>query len=83
MAGSLYVGTLPIETDNIYASDAEVFGNKAFVYTLIVTATNDPVFRMPETGSSGFGFLPLAMLLCAAPLTFINKKFKRKGDQTA
>ena len=83
MAGSLYVGTLPIETDNIYASDAEVFGSKAFVYTLIVTATNDPVFRMPETGGSGFGYLPFAMLLCAAPLTFINKKFKRKGDQTA
>ena len=83
MAGSLYVGTLPIETDNIYASDAEVFGSKAFVYTLIVTATNDPVFRMPETGGSGFGYLPFAMLLCAAPLTFINKKSKRKGDQTA
>ena len=83
IADSLYVGTLPVESTNIYASDAEVFGSKAFVYTLIVTATNDPVFRMPETGGSGFGYLPFAMLLCAAPLTFINKKSKRKGDQTA
>ena len=83
MAGSLYVGTLPIETDNIYASDAEVFGSKAYVYTLIVTATNDPVFRMPETGGSGFGYLPFAMLLCAARIPIINKKSKRKGEQTA
>ena len=83
MAGSLYVGPLPVESTNIYASDAEVFGSKAFVYSLYVTATDDPVFRLPETGSSGFGFLPLAMLLCAAPLTFINIKSKRKGDQTA
>ena len=83
MAGSLYVGTLPIETDNIYASDAEVFGNKAYVYTLIITATNDPVFRMPETGGFGFGYLPLAMLLCAAPIPIITKKSKNKGDYTA
>lgn len=80
MAGSLYVGTLPIETGNIYASDAEVFGAKAFVYTLLITATNDPVFRMPETGGSGLGYLPLAILLCAAPIPIITKKSKRKGE---
>ena len=80
LAGSLYVGTLPIETENIYASDAEVFGNKAFVYSLYVTATDDPVFRLPETGGSGFGLLPFAMLLCAAPIPFIIKKSNRKGE---
>ena len=83
MAGSLYVGTLPVESTNIYASDAEVFGNKAFVYSLYVTATDDPVFRLPETGGSGFGFLPLAMLLCAAPIPIITKKSKNKGDYIA
>ena len=83
MAGSLYVGTLPIRTENIYASDAEVFGTYAYVYSLYVTATNDPVFRMPETGAPGFGYLPLAMLLCAAPITIITKNNKRKGDFTA
>ena len=83
VAGSLYVGTLPVESTNIYASDAEVFGNKAFVYSLYVTATDDPVFRLPETGSSGFGYLPLAMLLCAAPIPIITKKSKNKGDYIA
>ena len=82
MAGSLYVGTLPVETDNIYASDAEVFDSKTFVYTLLITATNDPVFRLPTTGGSGFAYLPLAVLLCAAPVPIIIKKTKRKGDYT-
>ena len=80
LAGSLYVGTLPVESDNIYASDAEVFGNRAFVYSLYITATNDPVFRLPETGGFGFGYLPLAMLLCAAPVPVIIKKSNRKGE---
>ena len=80
MAGSLYVGTLPVESTNIYASDAEVFGNKAFVYSLYVTATDDPVFRLPETGGSGFAFIPFVMLLCAAPIPFIIKKSNRKGE---
>ena len=80
ISGSLYVGTLPIETENIYASDAEVFGTKAYVYTLIITATNDPVFRLPETGGSGFRCLPFAMLLFAAPIIIFNKKSNQKGE---
>ena len=80
IAGSLYVGTIPVESTNIYASDAEVFGNKAFVYSLYVTATDGAVFRLPETGGSGFGFLPLAMLLCAAPIPIIIPKKNRKGE---
>ena len=80
ISGSLYVGTLPIETENIYASDAEVFGSRAYVYTLIITATDDPVFRLPETGGSGFGYLPYAMLLCAAPIFIITNNTKRKGE---
>ena len=82
MAGSLYVGTLPVESTNIYASDAEVFGSKAFVYSLYITATNDPVFRLPETGGSGFAFIPFVMLLCAAPIPII-KKSNKKGETTA
>ena len=79
ISGSLFVGTLPIETENIYASDAEVFDTRAYVYTLIITATNDPVFRLPETGGSRFGYLPFAMLLFAAPIIIFNKKNK-KGE---
>ena len=80
LSGSLYVGTLPVESENIYASDAEVFDSRAYVYTLYVTATDDPVFRLPETGGSGFDYLPLAILLCAAPIPLITKKSNQKGD---
>ena len=78
MGGSLYVGTLPVESENIYASDSEVFDSRAFHYTLNVTATNDPIFRLPEAGGDfGFTFLPLAMSLMASP-AIIMKKSKKK-----
>lgn len=81
ISGALFVGTLPIRTENIYASDAEVFGTYAYRYTQCLTEDNDPVFRLPETGGSGFAYLPFAMLLCAASITIITKKSK-KGDYT-
>ncbi len=69
--------------EEIYLSGAEVFGSYASRYTQCLTEANDSVFRLPETGSSGFHYLPLAMLLCAAPI-FINTKTKtRKGETTA
>ncbi len=78
MGGSLYVGTLPVESENIYASDSEVFDSRAFHYTLNVTATDDPIFRLPEAGGDlGFTFLPLAMSLMASP-AIIMKKSKKK-----
>lgn len=80
ISGPLYVGALPIESDNPTAADAELFDGKVFVYTLLVTATDDPTFRLPETGGSGFEALSLSMLLCAAPIPLITKNSKRKGD---
>ena len=83
IGGSLYVGTLPVESDNIYASDAEVFDSTAYVYTLYVTATDNALFRLPETGGEGFSLLPFAMLLMAAPiaLIFINTKRKENANE--
>ena len=81
IGGSLYVGTLPVESDNIYASDAEVFDSTAYVYTLYVTATDNSLFRLPETGGGNFSLLPLAMLLAAAPLTLIFIKRKETANE--
>lgn len=81
MGGSLYVGTLPVESSNIYAEDSEVFDTKAYHYTLNVTATDDPLFRLPETGSGGFTWLPAAMMFTASPAVIINFKFKRRHDK--
>ena len=71
-AAVLYVGTMPVESRNIYANDAEVFDSKAFIYTLSVTAADGPIFCLPAAGSRGCTYLPLAMLLCAAPLFMIK-----------
>lgn len=80
LAGSLYVGTLPIESENIYAADAEVFDRTALVYTLVITATDDPVFRLPESGSAGFTYLPIVMSFMAIPIIIYFYKRKEKAE---
>jgi len=80
LAGSLYVGTLPIESENIYAADAEVFDRSALVYTLVITATDDPVFRLPESGGMGFSYLPIVMSLMTVPIIIFIYKRKEKAE---
>lgn len=74
IGGSLYVGTLPVESSNIYAEDSEVFDTKAYHYTMYVSVVDDPLFRLPETGSSGFGWIPFAMVFMASPAIIIQIK---------
>lgn len=74
IGGTLYVGTLPVESGNIYAEDSEVFDTKAYHYTLHITVTNDPLFRLPETGSSGFIWISFAMAFMASPAIIIKSK---------
>lgn len=74
LGGSLYAGTLPVETDNTRAEDSEVFDGKTLCYTLYVTATDSSVFRLPETGGRGFVLLPFALVLAAAPIIFMKRK---------
>ena len=72
--GVLNVGTLPVESENIYANDAEVFDRKTFVYSLYLSAADEPIFRLPEAGGNGFRFLPLSTLLLATVISFNLKK---------
>ena len=76
IGGTLYSGTLPVESENIYANDAEVFDSKAFVYSVFVTAVDDSLYRLPDSGGSGFAYLPLVMLCMAAMFTIIFTKRK-------
>lgn len=79
--GSLYAGTLPVETDNTRAEDSEVLDDgKTLCYTLYVTATDSSVFRLPETGGAGFALLPLTLVLAAAPIIFFMSKFKEENE---
>ena len=76
IGGSLYVGTLPIQSKDLLANDAEVFNDTAYVYSLYVTATDSALYRLPEAGGGGFALLPLAMTLSAVPLLFLPRKRK-------
>ena len=74
----LYSGTLPVETTKQNTEDSETVDGKTYCYTLYVTATDDPTYRLPETGGSGFGWLSLFMPILALP--FIIKFHRRKED---
>ena len=79
LADSVLVGTLPVESDNINAKDSEVFDNKAFHYTLEITATNAWQYRLPETGGDdGLKILPFAMMFLTAPIIFTFKSEKKR-----
>lgn len=78
VAGALYVGTLPLEVDDPNIADSEHFGEKTYTYTIYNTVTDCPVFRLPETGGSGFDLYPIIMLLTAATILFTFKR--RKTD---
>ena len=73
----LYNGTLPIETQKTNIEDSETVDGKTYCYSLYVTATDDPTYRLPETGGRGFDLLPLFMPICAIPLIIY---LKRKED---
>lgn len=75
----ILVGTLPAESDNIQAEDSEVFDNKAFHYTLEITATDSSQYRLPETGGdNGLRILPFAMMIMAAPIIFTLNSIRKK-----
>ena len=74
----LYEGTLPIETQKTNIEDSETVDGKTYCYSLYVTATDDPTYRLPETGGRGFDLLPLFMPICAIPLIIY---LKRKEDR--
>ena len=79
IGGSLYVGTLPVETKNLKAEDSEIFNNTAYCYTLYVTATDNSLFRLPETGGEAFVLLPLALLLSFVPMIMLKLR-KEKAE---
>ena len=83
IGGSLYVGTLPVQSKDLMANDAEVFNDTAYVYSLYVTATDSALYRLPEAGGGGFALLPLAMTLSALPIILMKKERKTKNEESA
>jgi uncharacterized surface anchored protein len=73
LGSPLYVGTLPVEISGT-AEDSETVDGVTYCYTLYVTATDDPLFRIPETGGAGFAWLPLFMGFMTMPYIITKRK---------
>lgn len=73
LGSPLYVGTLPVEITGT-AEDTENVDGVTYCYTLYITATDDPIFRLPETGGAGFAWMPLVMGFMAMPYTILKRK---------
>ena len=77
LGSPLYVGTLPVEISGT-AEDSETVDGVTCCYTLYVTATDDPFFRLPETGGAGFAWLPYVMGFLTMPYIITKRKDERE-----
>lgn len=77
LGSPLYVGTLPVEISGT-AEDSETVDGVTTCYTLYVTATDDPLFRLPETGGAGFAWLPYVMGFLTMPYIITKRKDERE-----
>ena len=50
--------------------DSETYEGQHYGYTLYVKVNDGQVFRLPQTGGSGFAFIPLALLALTATAWF-------------
>lgn len=77
LGSPLYVGTLPVEISG-EAADSETVDGVTTCYTLYVTATDDPLFRLPETGGTGFVWLSYVMGFLTMPYIILKRKDERE-----
>ena len=69
LAEPLYTGTLPVKVDKSFSSDdCEVIDGENYCYTLYVTAINGAMYRLPNTGGSGFAYIPIVLCILGAVL---------------
>ena len=61
MADPLYVGTLPVAVSDANIADSETVDGTVYTYSLYITATDNPIYRLPETGGHGFRFFPIGL----------------------
>lgn len=63
MADPLYVGTLPVAVSDANIADSETVDGTVYTYSLYITATDSPIYRLPETGGHGFRLFPIGLFL--------------------
>lgn len=69
LAESLYTGALPVKVDKSFSSDdCEVIDGENYCYVLYVTAVNGAMYHLPNTGGSGFAYIPIVLCILGAVL---------------
>ena len=87
LAEPLYTGTLPVKVDKSFSSDdCEVIDGENYCYTLYVTAVNGAMYRLPNTGGSGFAYIPIVLCILGAVLyaftiTHDTKSVEKKKEK--
>ena len=61
MADPLYVATLPVAVSDANIADSETVDGTVYTYSLYITATDNPIYRLPETGGHGFRLFPIGL----------------------
>ena len=78
LAEPLYTGTLPVKVDKSFSSDdCEVIDGENYCYVLYVTAVNGAMYRLPNTGGSGFAYIPIVLGILGAAMYSSIKKNRR------
>ena len=81
LAEPLYTGTLPVKVDKSFSSDdCEVIDGENYCYTLYVTAVNGAMYRLPNTGGSGFSYIPIVLCILGAAMYISIKKTDDRKD---
>ena len=82
LAEPLYTGTLPVKVDKSFSSDdCEVIDGENYCYTLYVTAVNGAMYRLPNTGGSGFAYIPIVLCILGAVLYAFTITHDIKSDE--
>ena len=81
LAEPLYTGTLPVKVDKSFSSDdCEVIDGENYCYTLYVTAVNGAMYRLPNTGGSGFAYIPIVLCILGTAMYISIKKTDDRKD---
>ena len=82
LAEPLYTGTLPVKVDKSFSSDdCEVIDGENYCYSLYVTAVNGAMYRLPNTGGSGFAYIPIVLCILGAMLYAFTITHDTKSDE--
>ena len=71
-----------MKVDKSFSSDdCEVIDGENYCYVLYVTAVNGAMYRLPNTGGSGFAYIPIVLCILGAVLYAFTITHDTKSDE--